>query len=338
MSRRAVLLQLLLGWVPVLGLFTMMILFVHANTTVHEAIFIAVRSLIGAVILGFGVQRFTERMPWPTPVRVPFVLVHIAAALVYSLAWIILNSIIESIFVGAIVITIGAGFAPFLATGVWLYGMIAGVSYTLQSNVRAVRAESEAAQAQLSALRGQLNPHFLFNALHTVVQLIPQDPKSASHAAQQVAALLRTTLEEDRDIISLDGELDFVARYLDVEKIRYAERLRIHIDADTGARESTIPSFAVQTLVENSVRHGAQPQIEPTDVTIRADKSDSRLTVVVTDSGAGYNPSSDISGTGLKRLRDRLKVLYGTSASLDISPKAEGGTIATLVIPQGDGD
>jgi LytS/YehU family sensor histidine kinase len=338
MSRRAVWLQLLLGWVPMWALFTMIIVFVHADTSLHEAIFIALRSIIGAVILGFAVQRFTERLPWPTPVTATFVLAHIAAAIVYSLGWFILNSVIQSILHGGLVIALGVGIAPFLATGVWLYVMIAGVSYTLQSNVRAATAESAAARAQLSALRGQLNPHFLFNALHTVVQLIPQDPQNASHAAQQVAALLRATLEEDRDIISLGRELDFVERYLDVEKIRYGERLRVHVQVDAAARESTIPSFAIQTLVENAVRHGAQPQIEPTDVTIRADNRDSQLRIVVADTGAGYNPANENKGTGLRRLRDRLSALYGARASLDVSRDANGGTIASLVIPQGDGD
>ena len=335
MSRRAIWLQLLIGWLPIWALFTVIVVSMHADTTFHQAIFIALRSIIGAVILGFAVQRFTERLPWPNPVRVSFVLIHIIAAFVYAFSWFVLNSIIQSILHGAIVIVLGIGMAPFLVSGIWLYIMIAGVSYTLQSNARAARAETAAAQAQLSALRGQLNPHFLFNALHTVVQLIPQDPKSAAHAAQLVAGLLRTTLEENRDIVTVADELDFVNRYLEVEKIRYAERLRVSIDVQETARGLTLPSFTIQTLVENAVRHGAQPNIDPTDISISATRSGDALRVEVTDTGAGYQPQEG-KGTGLGRLRERLRVLYGGEASLNVAARVEHGTVATLMIPQED--
>lgn len=338
MSRRAVWLQLVLGWLPLWALFTVLIYFVHSGVSAHEALFIALRSIIGAVILGFAVQRFTERFPWPNPMRIEFVLLHIVAALAYSFGWFILNSLIESILHLQLVIVLGVGVGPFVMVGIWLYAMIAGVSYTLQSNERAALAESEAAQAQLAALRGQINPHFLFNALHTVVQLIPQDPKSAAHAAQQVAALLRTTLEEDRDVISLEREIDFVERYLDVERIRFGERLRVSTDIPPETRTATLPSFAIQTLVENAVRHGAQPQVDQTDLAITARMSSSILHVTVSDTGAGYNPGDTIKGTGLRRLGARLNALYGSSGSLDVKAGAGNGTICQLQIPQGDND
>jgi sensor histidine kinase YesM len=334
MSRRAVWLQLLIGWLPIWALFTVLIVFAHEGTTFHEAIFIALRSIIGAVILGFGVQRFTEWRPWPNPVRVSFVLIHTAAAIVYAFSWFVLNSIIQSILHGALVIVLGIGLTPFMISGIWLYIMIAGVSYTLQSNARAARAETAAAQAQLSALRGQINPHFLFNALHTVVQLIPQDPKNAAHAAELVAGLLRTTLEENRDIITVASEIDFVKRYLDVEKIRYGDRLQIIMDVRETAQGLTLPSFAIQTLVENAVRHGAQPNVDPTQISITAVQDGDVLRVGVTDTGVGYNPG-DSNGTGLGRLRERLKVLYRGHAQLDVAPAASRrGTAATLLIPQ----
>ncbi len=333
MSRRAVWLQLIIGWVPIWALFTMVIVFVHADTSFHQAVFIALRNIIGAIILGFGVQRFTEKLSWPNPMRVSFVLLHAAAALVYAFSWIILNSLIQSAFHGVLVLVIGVGLAPFVVSGVWLYIMIAGVSYTLQSNERAARAETAAAQAQLSALRGQINPHFLFNALHTVVQLIPQDPKNAAHAAEQVAGLLRTTLEEDRDIITVEREIDFVQRYLEVEKLRYDDRLRVTIDIPETARGLAIPSFAIQTLVENAVRHGAQPNVDATDVSIIARESESILQVTVSDTGAGYHPREG-TGTGLRRLRERLKAIYGNDASLDVRRARDRGTVAALTIPQ----
>jgi LytS/YehU family sensor histidine kinase len=331
MSRRIIWLQLLVGWLPFWALFTTLVLTNHPNVSLGTASFISLRMIIAAAIVGLGVQRLTEKFPWPTPIRPGFVVLHVIAAMVYSLTWVVVNSIIESIVRGGLVVVIGIGLSSFLTVGIWLYVMVAGVSYTLQSNARAAKAEATAAQAQLAALRSQLNPHFLFNALHTVVQLIPREPKIAAQAAEQVAGLLRTTLEEDRDVIPLSRELDFVERYLEVEAIRFGERLRVHIRVSDEARDATLPSFALQTLIENSVRHGAAPKVEPTDITIEGSVRNKSLSVIVSDTGAGY--AEPTGGTGLKRLRDRLQALYGEAARLDISGNEEG-TRVTLVIPQ----
>lgn len=337
MSRRLVWLQLLIGWFPIWALFTTLILTAHKDTSVGMAAFISLRMILAAAILGIGVQRVTERFPWPNPVRPGFVALHLGLALVYSIAWVLLNSVIESIVRGGLMIVVGVGLASFVVLGVWLYVMIAGVSYTMQSNERAARAEAEAARAQLSALRSQLNPHFLFNALHTVVQLIPREPKVAAQAAEKVAGLLRTTLEEDRDIIAFSRELDFAERYLEVEKIRFGDRLEVRVDVTDEARTATIPSFALQTLVENAVRHGAAPSVEPTLLTISASTREGELLVRVTDTGVGMSNESN-GGTGLRRLRERFAALYGTKARCEIESGSSNGTSVALTIPQDSDD
>lgn len=334
MSRRVVWLQLLIGWLPVWALFTTLIMVAHANTSVHEALVLAFRSIASAAVLGLAVQKLTERFPWPGRVTIPFVALHVAAAFVFAIAWIALNNVIESIMHRALVIVIGIGFGPYIITGIWIYVMIAGVSYAAQATERASRAEAVAAQSQLAALRSQLNPHFLFNALHTVVQLIPREPKVAAQAAEQLAGLLRTTIEEDRDTVSLAEEVAFVERYLDIEKIRFGDRLRPTFDITPEASTAALPSFSIQTLVENAVRHGASPVIEPTDIAVNAQIINGKLIVIVSDNGAGVSDSPDKSGTGLKRLRERLAVLYGDRASFDIKPVEPRGTKATLRIPQ----
>jgi len=331
MFRRIVWLQLLIGWLPFWALFTTLVLTNHPNVSFGDASFISLRMIIAAAIVGLPVQRLTERFPWPTPIRPGFVLLHVVAAIVYAVTWVLMNSVIESIIRGELLLVVGIGMSSFISVGIWLYVMVAGVSYTLQSNARAAKAEANAAQAQLAALRSQLNPHFLFNALHTVVQLIPREPKIAAQAAEQVAGLLRTTLEEDRDVIPLSRELDFAERYLEVEAIRFGDRLRVHVDVTPDARDATVPSFALQTLIENSVRHGAAPKVDPTDITIAGSIERKNLQLTVSDTGAGFKESH--GGTGLKRLRDRLKALYGDAATLDVSGNGEG-TSARLVIPQ----
>lgn len=334
MRRRVVWLQLLLGWLPVWGLFTMLVLMAHGPIGLSRAMFLSLRSIIPAAALGLLVQKVTERFPWPEHVRVRFVAFHIVAALVYAIAWIACNSVIESIMLRQLVLVYGVGIGPFLVTGVWIYVMIAGVSYTVQSADRAAKAEASAAKAQLAALRSQLNPHFLFNALHTVVQLIPREPATAAMAAEQLAGLLRTTIEEDRDIVSVSEEIAFVERYLDIEIIRFGDRLRIHFDIPQDALAATMPSFAALTLVENAIRHGAAPMVEPTDLSISARLTGDNLLLSVKDTGAGIPVTPTASGTGLRRLRERLAVLYGSRASLELTSASPPGTLAVLRIPQ----
>ncbi|HEX7938299.1 MAG TPA: histidine kinase, partial [Gemmatimonadaceae bacterium] len=145
---------------------------------------------------------------------------------------------------------------------------------------------------------------------------------------------LRSALEEDRDLISVDEEVRFVKRYWDIERMRFDDRLTGTHDVQPAARDALVPAFAIQTLIENAVRHAVTPRVEPTTVDLLARMHDGALEVVVRDSGGGAVPA-DTSGTGLKRLRERLQVLYAGKASLDVRSD-ERGVVATLRIPQTD--
>lgn len=339
MSRRVVWLQILIGWLPVWALFATLIHTAHDDTSWITASLISLRMIVAGAALGVIVHRLTDRMPWPGVVRPLFVLHHVMAAMAYSLAWVVLNGLIDGVFRGGYVSVFGYAIGGYLMLGVWLYVMIAGVSYSATATERAARAEANAARAQLAALRAQLNPHFLFNALHAVVQLIPREPKRAAQAAEQLAGLLRGTIEEDRDVVTLGEEWAFVERYLELERLRFGDRLRVHVEITDEARAASIPLFAVQTLVENAVRHGAAPRVDPTDVTVRASVSGGRLAVSVEDTGAGATgPQRDgTSGTGLWRLRERLAVLHGTDASLLIESREGEGFRAVLSVPAAAG-
>lgn len=339
MSRRAFRLQLLIGWLPVWGLVTAIVATIH-GTSLHTGALIALQNIVAAALPALVVQRLTERFPWPRPVSAAFVAMHVAFALAYAFSWLILGSVIESVLRRQLVIAIGPGFTVFLVAGVCLYVMVAGVSYAIAGTERAARAEATTARAQLSALRSQLNPHFLFNVLHTVVQLIPREPARAAQAAEQLAGLLRATIEEDRDLVAVSEELSFVEQYLDIERIRFGDRLCVHIDVGEAARAALVPVFAIQTLVENAVRHGASPRVEPTDVSISASLVGARLKVVVRDTGNGVTAAEldATTGTGLRRLRERLAVLYGSEARFDLASSAGGGFSATLTTPHAMSD
>ena len=223
-----------------------------------------------------------------------------------------------------------------MLVGSLCYVVIAGLAYSSHGAARAARAEAVAVQTQLAALRSQLQPHFLFNALHTIVQLIHLEPRRAAEAAELVAELLRRTLEEDRDEVPLRDEWGFVSRYLAVEQIRFGERLVLDAALSPELASERVPSFALQTLVENAVQHGAAPRIAPTHLAISAARNDSRLVLSVRNSGdpETSRPAGNGTGTGLARLRERLLVLYGSEASLVSRPIETGGYEAVLTVPR----
>jgi two-component system, LytTR family, sensor kinase len=331
MNRRLIWLQLLIGWFPLWALFAVLIATAH-HASLVGASHIAFRMISVAALLAFLVQRFAERYPWPPRITTGFVATHVLAAIVYSLTWNVVNSLVESLFQGRLVLVVGPSIASSFTMGMWLYVMIAGVSYTALATERAARAEANATKAQLAALRSQIHPHFLFNALHTVMHLIPREPRLAADATEKLAGLLRTAVEEDRDLITVDEELRFVSRYWDLERIRFGDRLVGAQRVDPASRETLVPAFAVQTLVENAVRHAVTPRVEPTTVDIETRLRGGMLEVEVRDSGGGQVPA-DSNGTGLNRLRERLQVLYQGKAFLDVRSD-ERGVVVTLTIPQ----
>ncbi|WP_331048256.1 sensor histidine kinase [Gemmatimonas sp.] len=300
--------------------------------TLDERVSATVRPLVGLglVLVIYGVVR---RNPWPRPFRLRFALMHIAISAVLSASWIVISRLIEALVLG------WGQTVPyereFFLIGSVAYVIVAGISYAVESTARAARAEAVAASTQLAALRSQLHPHFLFNALHTVVQLIPVNPTLAMEAAELVAELLRASLEEQRDEVPLSDEWRFVSRYLAVERIRFGDRLVVHETLPSELLHTPIPAFALQTLVENAVRHGAAPRVAPTTISISARHRGSVFVLTVRNDGdEAAKPGHAGIGTGLTRLRERLAVLYGNAATLTAGP-VEGGYEAVLTIPEG---
>lgn len=201
--------------------------------------------------------------------------------------------------------------------------------------VRAARLDQDLAVAHLRALQSQLNPHFLFNALNSVVTLIGRDPEAAQQMIVRLADLLRATLGTgEAQEVPLETELQFTARYLDIERVRFGDRLQVEWAIES-AGTPLVPAFGLQPLVENAIVHGVAPRVSGGALRIGAARHADSLVLTVTDSGAG--PRGQVAragaGVGLVNLRARIERLYGAAARLDLESDPAGITRATLVLP-----
>lgn len=200
----------------------------------------------------------------------------------------------------------------------------------------------QTSRSELKALRAQINPHFLFNALNAIASLIHTDPARADSAVEQLAEVFRYTLRRsEAEWAPLDQELAFVQAYLDVEQARFGRRLRYTIDADPGARGLQVPSMVLHTLVENAVKHGISAQRAPGHILVRTRIDDGRVRLEVHDTGPGPAGDHATPGTrpdgerfGLRSIRDRLASHFGGAAALSLArDEAAGTTVAVVDLP-----
>ena len=200
----------------------------------------------------------------------------------------------------------------------------------------ALRAEAAASRAQLGALRAQLNPHFLFNALHSLAALVRHDAGRAEEALERLGGLLRYALDEAGDRVPLQQEWDFVRDYLQLEQLRLGDRLRVEESFDAEARGALVPPFTLQPLVENAIRHGVARVPEGGRVRVTARVRDGRLTLRVEDDGPGCAPAEWISapGLGLRSLRERLAASYAGDARFDVATSPGAGFAASVELPR----
>ena len=190
----------------------------------------------------------------------------------------------------------------------------------------------QTAQAELAALRAQINPHFLFNALNTVAALVRDRPDEAEATVEHLAGLFRDVLTASGQAsVPLRDEIRLVRRYLAVEGARFGDALSVEVDVADDVAGVPVPAFAVQTLVENAVKHGVERKRGGGAVTVRARAAASVLEVVVEDTGVGFVPGTPF-GVGLQNVADRLRLLYGDRARLDVQ-RTSAGTRAVLLLP-----
>lgn len=221
-----------------------------------------------------------------------------------------------------------------------VYGLVVGVAQALrliqaarERERRALQLEAQLAEARLLALRAQLQPHFLFNALNTVQVLMREDVEVADRILVLLSQLLRRALEScATQELELREEIAFLEAYLAIEKTRFADRLSYRIAVDPQLQGARVPSLILQPLVENAVRHGLAGQPSPGRIDIAARRMGDMLELTVQDNGPGMDRAVQ-DGIGLSNTRARLKLLYGSRHSFELRAAGEGGLLAALVIP-----
>lgn len=211
-----------------------------------------------------------------------------------------------------------------------------------QSELRAARLSAQLSEARLGALRMQLHPHFLFNSLNAVTVLVrDRDHDRAERVLELLSGLLRSSLRgEGGHRIALEDEVAFIRRYLEIEQVRFSDRLRVNWGIDGGLERALVPAFVLQPLVENAIRHGVARRRDAGQLEIRAARSEDDLLLEVLDDGPG---PGEMAGpvarqardghVGLANTADRLATLYGDRASIELLARPEGGAVARVRLP-----
>lgn len=274
--------------------------------------------------------------------------IHLAGALGCSLLYVLLRSAVGQVH-GWLIdepATYGDIFRPLLVKtfpfNLLVYGVILSVSHALdyyrkyhERTVHTLELENHLTEARLQSLLRQLKPHFLFNTLNGIASLMHSDVDAADQMLVRLSELLRLTMAQSgKPLTSLRSEMEFIERYLEIERIRFRDRLTVLIEISPDALEVSVPNLILQPLVENAIRHGIEPHAHAGHITLRARRHEDRLEAVIQDTGKGIPPQGfKREGIGLANTRERLRELYGSNHRFEMSTRPEGGLQVLLDIP-----
>ena len=212
-----------------------------------------------------------------------------------------------------------------------------------KENIERARREAhlvkQLVEAELRALRAQINPHFLFNSLNSIAALITAEPEAAEEMIIRLSKIFRHVLTyHDRPFSSVNEEISFLQTYLEIEKVRFGDRLQVHFEIEESTSQLAIPTFILQPLVENSLKHGLGPKVGENLLTIRARQLSEHLELTVEDNGVGANitkkiPGRDCTGLGLRNVEERLQTVYRGNAQFSFESVPRLGSRAQILIP-----
>ncbi len=231
--------------------------------------------------------------------------------------------------------------------------VVVGIPLKIWNAVRIERKLEEQSrlllEARLEALQRQINPHFLFNTLNSIASLVRSRPELAREMIVKLGNILRALLRDRDAFVPLGDELAFTDDYLDIEVVRFGEKLRVVKDIAEETLAVVVPSMLLQPLIENSIKHGLEPRISGGTVTLRSRIVDGRLMIEVEDDGVGMEPGGSVtapisglvregSGIGMSNVRERMQVLYGDEAQMELVSRPGRGTRVRLTMPLGSSE
>lgn len=222
-----------------------------------------------------------------------------------------------------------------------LFGLLLSALYLIdlsgqlrERRERAEALEKELISVQLQSLKQQLQPHFLFNTLNSLMVLIDEDSRVAKRMVIRLAEFLRATIDLPQEgMIPLRQELHLADLYLQIEAVRFSDRLRVCLPSVDGLPDIAVPALIVQPLLENAIKHGIAPFARPGDIVLELETTDRNLILQVNNSGVSSGPNADRPGLGLSNVRNRLAHVYGDRACLTAGPREAGGYCARIVLP-----
>lgn len=218
-----------------------------------------------------------------------------------------------------------------------IYFVIFGFRNYRREEIERLKAEQAMRESELARLKSQMNPHFVFNALNSIRALVAEDPDKAQQSITQLSHLLRGFLLSDRHrTVTLSEELRTVLDYLELEKLRYEQRLEYRIDISPQAEEVQVPTMMVQTLVENAIKHGISKTVEGGEIDIRARVEQGMLLLEIENSGnLQGSPFRQDGGFGLANTHIRLQLIYGDRSYFDVFQAKPGRVVAQVKLPAG---
>jgi signal transduction histidine kinase len=238
-----------------------------------------------------------------------------------------------------------ASFVGALTANILIYALVVIGSQALinyegrrAAEASEARLRAQLAEARLRVLKMQLHPHFLFNTLHSINSLVAEDPAAASQMIARLGDFLRLTLEQsERQFVTLGEEVEFLRCYLDIEQVRFQDRLTVEFDVDHAAVSAEVPHLILQPIVENAIRHGVAPRAGPGRIRVAARRTNNSLWLEVNDTGPGLAPEGENSeagsGVGLSNVRARLEQLYDGRHRFKLANGDGGGLSVTLELP-----
>jgi len=281
-----------------------------------------------------------ERQTWRRAVPV-----HLLASVTICAAWAAFHIILDNYFSGTLAKFKWSSLPRIIFVNLdrelLVYWIIVVISHAADYYQRYREGELRASQAQLQALKMQLHPHFLFNALHSISSLVHSDPDAADKMIARLGDFLRLTLDSSAaQEVPLRQELEFLNCYLDIERTRFRDRLTTQIEADPQLLDCVVPNLILQPIVENAIRHGVSQRAAHGHVEVRASRAGQALRLEVRDNGRGLPEGAEAcrakqggGGVGLANTRARLQQLYGGSYRFELSNAPAGGVVVTLELP-----